>query len=159
MNTLRLVSKIERMVPRHRVSFPDGLISRFAVNRRTTIASKLRPFSTTWSAQTDGVFRKLTEMRVPVPWIDALRDRQRKIKELGNAGDGVKITSSETSSEEHNIAPKRMSDSYVSVILPLGQDKWLSDTYLNSEGNIRCASLFFGFLEWSVPSLSRLSRL
>ncbi|KAF2809346.1 acyl-coenzyme A thioesterase 9 [Mytilinidion resinicola] len=35
-----------------------------------------------------------------------------------------------------------MSDSYHSVILPLAQDPWLLDTYLNSSGQIRLGTLF-----------------
>jgi acyl-coenzyme A thioesterase 9 len=83
------------------------------------------------------VFRKLTEMRVPIPWIQALHERQRSEKELGNGGSvaGTQDVGNETGEQE--LVPKRMSDSYVSVVLPLEKDPWLSDTYLNSEGNIR----------------------
>ncbi|KAM6517233.1 hypothetical protein FSOLCH5_008196 [Fusarium solani] len=35
-----------------------------------------------------------------------------------------------------------MSDSYHRVVLPLGQDPWLSDTYINSSGHIRLGTLF-----------------
>lgn len=35
-----------------------------------------------------------------------------------------------------------MRDSYHRVILPLGRDPWLSDTYLNSSGHIRLGTLF-----------------
>ncbi|KAL9097215.1 MAG: hypothetical protein Q9165_000642 [Trypethelium subeluteriae] len=35
-----------------------------------------------------------------------------------------------------------MSDSYHSVVLPLAQDPWLLDTYLNSSGHIRLGTIF-----------------
>jgi acyl-coenzyme A thioesterase 9 len=92
----------------------------------------IRPFSVSTAYQTDGVFRKLTEMAIPTPWIDALRAKQ--------AEDGNQTTPAATKSAE--LTPKRMSDSYVSFVLPLSGDKWLSDTYLNSQGNLRLGALF-----------------
>ncbi|KAG6353811.1 hypothetical protein INS49_005292 [Diaporthe citri] len=35
-----------------------------------------------------------------------------------------------------------MGDSYHRVVLPLGQDPWLSDTYINSSGHIRLGTVF-----------------
>lgn len=35
-----------------------------------------------------------------------------------------------------------MKDSYHAVTIPLGQDPWLLDTYLNSSGHIRLGTLF-----------------
>jgi acyl-coenzyme A thioesterase 9 len=78
-------------------------------------------------------------MRVPTPWIVALREKQEQEKKLGGTevSPGKSFASADNGRTEE-LVPKRMRDSYVSVVLPLGQDKWLSDTYLNSEGNIRC---------------------
>ncbi|KAJ5238519.1 hypothetical protein N7468_003138 [Penicillium chermesinum] len=73
-------------------------------------------------------------MRVKTPWIDALtqsREAARNAKEGGPAPKPVKP----------ELTPKRMSDSYYSAVLPLAQDKWLLDTYLNASGNIRLGSL------------------
>ena len=38
---------------------------------------------------------------------------------------------------ERDMTPRKMSDSYHRVVLPLGRDPWLSDTYINSSGHIR----------------------
>jgi acyl-coenzyme A thioesterase 9 len=35
-----------------------------------------------------------------------------------------------------------MQDSYSSVVLPLAQDPWLLDTYLNASGHIRLGTIF-----------------
>jgi acyl-coenzyme A thioesterase 9 len=106
---------------------------------RIAARPKNRHFSITAASRTDGVFRKLTEMRIPTPWIVALRDKQRQEKELGGTTESAGKTPIATESDQADeLVPKSMSDSYVSVVLPLGQDKWLSDTYLNSEGNVRC---------------------
>lgn len=76
---------------------------------------------------------------MPTPWIVALREKQEQEKMLGGTevSPGKSFASADNGRTEE-LVPKRMRDSYVSVVLPLGQDKWLSDTYLNSEGNIRC---------------------
>lgn len=55
---------------------------------------------------------------------------------MQQAGKGT--ASSEATPQERDLSPRKMSDSYHRVILPLGQDKWLSDQYLNSSGHIRC---------------------
>ncbi|CAG8891092.1 unnamed protein product [Penicillium egyptiacum] len=72
-------------------------------------------------------------MRVKTPWIDALT-QIRETQKAGpqeNAGQSVKP----------DVSPKKMSDSYYSAILPLAQDKWLLDSYLNASGHIRLGSL------------------
>ncbi|KAK8037984.1 hypothetical protein PG994_014751 [Apiospora phragmitis] len=43
---------------------------------------------------------------------------------------------------ERDMSPKKMGDSYHRVVLPLGQDPWLSDTYINSSGHIRLGTMF-----------------
>ncbi|RMZ81359.1 hypothetical protein DV738_g2165, partial [Chaetothyriales sp. CBS 135597] len=40
-----------------------------------------------------------------------------------------------------DLRPKKMSDSYVSVVLPLAQDPWLLDKYANYTGQIRTGAL------------------
>lgn len=43
---------------------------------------------------------------------------------------------------ERDMTPRKMSDSYHRVVLPLGRDPWLSDTYINSSGHIRLGTIF-----------------
>lgn len=66
-----------------------------------------------------------------MPWIQAFRNLQA----------GKSITPTEAQQpRERDLSPRKMSGSYHRVILPLGQDPWLSDTYINSSGNIRCGN-------------------
>jgi acyl-coenzyme A thioesterase 9 len=99
----------------------------------------IRSFNSTGLKRTDGVFKELTAMRVVTPWIDALDRKRASEKEQGN---DAAATSSPSAPVERNLTPKHMADSYSSVILPLAHDRWLSDSYLNSEGNIRLGALF-----------------
>lgn len=62
-----------------------------------------------------------------MPWIEAFRMQQ--------AGKGT--VAEEAQPQERDLSPRRMKDSYHRVVLPLGQDPWLSDQYLNSSGHIR----------------------
>lgn len=71
--------------------------------------------------------------RVKTPWIEALT-KSREEERARTAG-GTK-DASETAAKV-DITPKKMSDSYYSVVLPLAQDKWLLDSYLNATGHIR----------------------
>ncbi|KAK3067807.1 hypothetical protein LTR53_015100 [Teratosphaeriaceae sp. CCFEE 6253] len=95
-----------------------------------------RQLSTTPRRGTDGVFRELTDQRVQTPWIEALRQRQQEGQEAARERSEPKTP------KERDLAPKKMSDSHHSVILPLAQDPWLLDTYLNSSGHIRLGTLF-----------------
>ncbi|RAH77067.1 Thioesterase/thiol ester dehydrase-isomerase [Aspergillus japonicus CBS 114.51] len=72
-------------------------------------------------------------MRVKTPWIEALT-KSREAAQSGQAG-------APYTSGKPDLTPKRMSDSYYKAILPLAQDKWLLDTYLNASGHIRLGSL------------------
>ncbi|KAI4180243.1 MAG: hypothetical protein L6R41_007361 [Letrouitia leprolyta] len=81
--------------------------------------------------QTDGVFKELTEMRVRTPWIEALRK-----KEAEGANPTQKSSMPATPSNR-GLTPKRMADSYHRVVIPLAQDPWLLDNYLNASGHIR----------------------
>ncbi|RMJ26036.1 acyl-CoA thioester hydrolase [Aspergillus sp. HF37] len=71
-------------------------------------------------------------MRVKTPWIDALT-KQRSDAALGRTEE----QQPEAESAKPDLTPKRMSDSYYSAVLPLAQDKWLLDSYLNAAGHIR----------------------
>ncbi|KAI1799641.1 Thioesterase/thiol ester dehydrase-isomerase [Daldinia bambusicola] len=82
--------------------------------------------------RTDGVFRGLTDDRLPMPWIEARKQQQ----------EGKDVASDEARSKERDLSPKKMSDSYHRVVLPLGRDPWLSDTYINSSGHIRLGTIF-----------------
>jgi acyl-coenzyme A thioesterase 9 len=99
-------------------------------------ALKPRTFHTTSTQQTDGVFRALTEQRVRTPWIEALRKQQAEGTTPGQASGKQEVPSN------RDLSPKRMEESYHSVILPLAQDPWLLDTYLNSSGHIRLGTIF-----------------
>ncbi len=87
-----------------------------------------RCFHASAGRRTDGVFHGLSDNRLATPWIEALR-AQHKERDTGVCHEEVK---------DRDLSPKKMSDSYHRVILPLGRDPWLSDTYINASGHIRC---------------------
>lgn len=93
-------------------------------------AQSTHGFSTTVPRSTDGVFRELTSARVPTPWIEALR-RKEKGLEVNE------VVADTKEAKEKRMEGKRTSESYHSVVLPLARDPWLGDTYLNSSGHIR----------------------
>ena len=62
-----------------------------------------------------------------MPWIEAWRKQQQ----------GHGTAASEAQPQERDLSPRKMRDSYHRVVLPLGQDPWLSDTYINASGHIR----------------------
>lgn len=95
-----------------------------------------RSFHRSHPQQTDGVFRELTSIRVRTPWVEALRKQQAEGKDPTAASGEPKVP------KDRELKPKRMDDSYHSVILPLAQDPWLLDTYLNSSGHIRLGTIF-----------------
>ncbi|THC89337.1 hypothetical protein EYZ11_011220 [Aspergillus tanneri] len=70
-------------------------------------------------------------MRVKTPWIEALT----KSRENAQSDPTSAVRA------HPDLSPKKMSDSYYRAILPLAQDKWLLDTYLNASGHIRLGSL------------------
>ncbi|OTB00491.1 hypothetical protein M426DRAFT_65818 [Hypoxylon sp. CI-4A] len=102
-----------------------------AVSRRVCSLPR-RYLHGTPARRTDGVFRGLTDNRLPMPWIDAWKLQQ----------EGKNVASDEARSQERDLTPKKMSDSYHRVVLPLGRDAWLSDTYINSTGHIRLGTVF-----------------
>ncbi|KAI0007573.1 Thioesterase/thiol ester dehydrase-isomerase [Xylariaceae sp. FL0662B] len=86
----------------------------------------------TASRRTDGVFHGLTDNRLPMPWIKAL-ELQRQ---------GKNMAEEEAPPHGRDLTPKKMSESYHRVVLPLGQDPSLSDTYINASGHIRLGTIF-----------------
>lgn len=114
-----------RPLTRLRVPAPPQLLRRAwtgSLPRQTT-----RGLTTTAPRRTDGVFRGLTDERLPTPWIEAFKQQQS----------GEHTASSDAKPKDRDLSPRKMSDSYHRVVLPLGQDPWLSDLYLNSSGHIR----------------------
>ena len=67
-----------------------------------------RAFGVSSRRSTDGVFRELTKARVPVPWAEALRKR--------DAGEQDKVDGTKDAVKEMELVPKRMKDSYHSVV-------------------------------------------
>ncbi|ORY09349.1 HotDog domain-containing protein [Clohesyomyces aquaticus] len=105
--------------------------------RRSSCSSQIkRSFRSCAPLATDGVFRELTAVRVRTPWVEALQ-RQRQ-----EGTDPTKASGKSQVAADRKLEPKRMSDSYHSVTLPLAQDPWLLDTYLNSSGHIRLGTIF-----------------
>ena len=90
-------------------------------------------------------------MRVRTPWIEALR------KQREEGSDPTEISSTPATPPNRDLTPKKMSDSFHRVVrtifhtgdpdwltdsdqvIPLAQDPWLLDNYLNANGQIRCA--------------------
>ncbi|KAF2085883.1 Thioesterase/thiol ester dehydrase-isomerase [Saccharata proteae CBS 121410] len=99
-------------------------------------AANSRTLHNTVARSTDGVFRELTEVRVRTPWVEALRQKQASGQDPTEASGKPQVPA------DRKLEPKRMSDSYHSVILPLARDPWLLDTYLNSSGHIRLGTIF-----------------
>ena len=89
-------------------------------------------FHTPSCRQTDGVNAALTGMRVRTPWITALK----RSRDTGNQS-----AAAPTDPPKPDLTPKKMSDTFVKVILPLGQDPWMLDTYANVSGQLRTGAL------------------
>lgn len=96
----------------------------------------LRHFHATPAYTTDGVYRDLTNMRVRTPWVEALR------KQREEGYDPTKTSNTPVTPSNRNLTPKKMSDSFHRVVIPLAQDPWLLDNYLNANGNIRLGTIF-----------------
>ncbi|KAH7040978.1 HotDog domain-containing protein [Microdochium trichocladiopsis] len=92
-----------------------------------------RHLRTSAPCRTDGVFRGLIDDRLPTPWIEAFKAQQQ--------GKAPNSSQDNEVSRERDLSPKRMKDSYHRVVLPLGQDPWLSDSYINSSGHIRLGTI------------------
>ncbi|CAF9920726.1 MAG: hypothetical protein HETSPECPRED_004344 [Heterodermia speciosa] len=112
--------------------FENIYASRWITSSRITT----RELHKTAVRQTDGVYTALTEMRVKTPWIEALRKQQK---------DGIdprKKSDQHATPSDRDLTPKKMSDSYHRVVIPLAQDPWLNDNYLNANGHIRLGTIF-----------------
>lgn len=97
------------------------------ISRTIGVVVAKRNLHGTPARRTDGVFHGLTDTRERLPWIEAFRRQQ----------EGKDVASDDGTPAERDMSPKRMSDSYHRVVLPLGQDPSLSDVYINSSGHIR----------------------
>ncbi|KAF1921934.1 HotDog domain-containing protein [Ampelomyces quisqualis] len=95
-----------------------------------------RNFHGSPSQRTDGVFKELTSMRVRTPWVEAFRKQEKEGKQAAEPSGKPEVP------KNRNLKAKHMNDSYHSVVLPLAQDPWLLDTYLNSSGHIRLGTIF-----------------
>ncbi|XP_014560738.1 hypothetical protein COCVIDRAFT_12541 [Bipolaris victoriae FI3] len=95
-----------------------------------------RSFHCSPTPRTDGVFRELTAMRVRTPWVEALRQQQAEANQPSEPSKKTELP------KDRKLTPKRMSESYHSVVLPLAQDPWILDTYLNASGHIRLGTIF-----------------
>ncbi|KAI9815073.1 MAG: hypothetical protein M1827_002916 [Pycnora praestabilis] len=96
----------------------------------------VRKLHTSSPCYTDGVYRALTDQRVKVPWVEALR------KQREEGYDPTKASCKPATPANRKLEPKKMSDSYHRVVLPLAQDPWLLDSYLNASGHIRFGTIF-----------------
>ena len=118
------------LVPPRRVQSTIKAASRLVSTRHTT--SLYRCFHASTPRATDGVYKELTEMRVRTPWIEALR----RSKDTGSQS-----PAGPADPPRPDLTPKKMSDSYVSLVLPLSRDPWMLDTYANYTGQIRTGTL------------------
>jgi acyl-coenzyme A thioesterase 9 len=75
-------------------------------------------------------------MRVRTPWVEAFRQQQAESKQ------SVEPSGKSEVPQDRDLKAKHMDDSYHAVVLPLAQDPWLLDTYLNSSGHIRLGTIF-----------------
>ncbi|KAK4696775.1 acyl-coenzyme A thioesterase 9, partial [Lecanoromycetidae sp. Uapishka_2] len=95
-----------------------------------------RAIHTTPACRTDGVYSDLTNMRVRTPWVEALR------KQREEGIDPTKKSDTPATPQDRDLKPKKMSDSFHRVVIPLAQDPWLLDNYLNANGHVRLGTLF-----------------
>lgn len=77
-------------------------------NTQTCRLVQIRHLCCTPRWQTDGVFRALTEQRMQVPWIEAFRKQQRERDQ--------KHPIQPPAPAKPDLTPKKMSDSYHSVV-------------------------------------------
>jgi acyl-coenzyme A thioesterase 9 len=104
--------------------------------RTESLVGLSRNFHSSPVQRTDGVFKELTSMRVRTPWVEAFRQQQSEEKGASEPSGKPEVP------KDRKLTPKHMDESYHSVVLPLAQDPWLLDTYLNSSGHIRLGTIF-----------------
>ena len=86
----------------------QATVARRKAHSSVILSSQIRPFHSNQRRLTDGVYKELTEMRIRTPWIEALREAQNS-----------KTQSTPVQHPKPDLTPKKMSDSYVSLVLPL----------------------------------------
>jgi hypothetical protein len=86
----------------------DGSFSNATHRIHCPVISTSRQFSISSRKSTDGVFKELTNERLAVPWIEALRKR--------DAGQADKVNGRMETGAERKLKPKRIKDSYHSVV-------------------------------------------
>lgn len=74
-------------------------------------------------------------MRITTPWVEALKLKRP------NEETSSPPSPATTSAKPIQLAPKRMSDSFTRVLLPLAEDPWLLDKYLNAAGDVRLGTI------------------
>ena len=80
------------------------------VRRTASHFQQCRRLSVTVQRQTDGVFRELTNKRIQTPWVEALRKKQKE------GHDPTQASGKPETPAERDLSPKKMSDSYHSVV-------------------------------------------
>lgn len=116
--------------------FSSRLLCSFLKSSSLPLHVRRRWLSLTPDKRTDGVFRELTAQRTQIPWIEAFRKKQQEGHQGPDQG------AQQSSPQERDLSPKKMKDSYYSVVLPLGRDPWLLDTYANATGQLRLGTIF-----------------
>ncbi|KAL7274989.1 hypothetical protein RUND412_002083 [Rhizina undulata] len=107
------------------------------ISRNSPIVSRIprpRCFTTTHISSYEGVYKELQTMRLQKPYLQALAQKRAGI--VPDTSEGKNATG------ERQLTPKRMSDSYHKLILPLAHNEWLVDGYVNATGQLRLGSLF-----------------
>jgi hypothetical protein len=101
----------ENMPPRLPIRLRNLTRDNTAINSSAQQSRKhipKRDFTISCRKRTDGVFRELTNARLAIPWSEALRKR--------DAGEKDKVDGTKDVVPERNLEPKRMKDSYHSVV-------------------------------------------
>jgi acyl-coenzyme A thioesterase 9 len=91
-------------------SLARSLLSSIGRRKGPRICQHARAFSISSQRQTDGVFRELTNQRVQKPWIEAFRDQQSQSHTASQP------PTPPLSPKDRDLTPKRMKDSYYSVV-------------------------------------------
>ena len=102
----------KRLAPVFRRSAPSVRLVNNASNAAARVSS--RQLSTTSPCSTDGVFRGLTDTRLPTPWIEAFRLQQ----------EGQTMEFAEAHNNKRDLTPKKMSDSYHRVVRDSAKHMW-----------------------------------
>ena len=82
--------------------------------RRIQRLTTKRSFTVYSSRRTDGVYKELTNQRVPTPWIEAFRRKQEQEKQ-GKSSAQLQAGAAQAGPPAE-LKPKRMKDSYFAVV-------------------------------------------